>query len=151
VQREHTALMLLFVSTMGCERPDPASHSPERLERDVEVVVARVGDELIGASDVASRMRVSGLDRRSALEELIDEALLVNEARDRGLNGSPAERRAVERVMVRQMLKDFEAELTPESVPADAVRANFDEHRDKLQVPERRASWHILVRRNAPR
>lgn len=108
--------------------------------------MARVGDEVIGVSDVADRMRTTGIGAADALDELIDEALLVDEATKRGLTESAADRRAVERVMVRRMLRDFEADLTPADVPDEDVRADFEQYRDRFQVLERRESWHVLVR-----
>lgn len=90
-------------------------------------------------------MRKTGVESEVALESLIDERLLLDEARRRGIVESAEDARAVERVMVRSMLRDFESALTPASIPIDEVRADFEEHRERLQVPERRASWHILV------
>ena len=146
MQRRRGALILIVLAAAACERSDSAAIEAERPAREVHRVVARVGDEVIGASDVAERMRVGGLDPRAALDELIDEVVLVNEARTRGVRASAEERRAIERVMVRRMLADFEAELTPQRVPDEEVRADFETYRDKFQVPERRESWHILVR-----
>jgi len=146
MRREHTGLAVALLASMACEPQEAGNDERLRPGREVDAVVARVGVEVIGASDVADRMQEHGLDRREALDQLIDEAVLVNEARKRGLTESLAQQRAVERVMVRQMLKDFEAELTPERVPEQDVRADFDEHRERFQVPERRESWHILVR-----
>jgi parvulin-like peptidyl-prolyl isomerase len=90
-------------------------------------------------------MRDMGGGPEAALESLIDERLLLDEARRRGIVESAEDARAAERVMVRAMLRDFEAALTPASIPMGEVRADFEEHREKLQVPEQRASWHILV------
>ena len=100
----------------------------------------------IGASEVAARMQADMVDARTALDALIDEEILVQEARRQGFVQSPEDQRSAERIMVRSMLRDFEAELTPDSIPADEVQADFDEHGDKLQIPERRDSWHILVK-----
>jgi hypothetical protein len=146
VERQLTALVLVFATISGCDRSADVREGDPQRERSVERVIARVGDEVIGATDVAERMRASGLGPNEALDELIDEALLVDEATKRGLTESDADQRAVERVMVRRMLKDFEAELTPADVREKDVRADFEQHREKFQVPERRASWHVLVR-----
>jgi len=72
--------------------------------------------------------------------------LLAEEARRRDITLDREGERAVERMMVRAMLHDFEAELTPESVPDAEVRADFEAQQENLQIPERRRSWHILVR-----
>ncbi len=91
-------------------------------------------------------MQADGVDARTALEALIDEQLLVEEALRRGLKLDPAEQRAVERRMVRAMLRDIEAELGPESVREQEVRRDFERHAEKLRTPEKRRSWHILVK-----
>ena len=146
VRRERSALVLALLTTLACGREEAREGKSQEPKREVQVVLAKVGDEVVGASDVAELMRSKGLDRRAALDELLDEAVLVHEARERGISESAAQRRAVERVMVRQMLKDFESELTPEKVPREVVETNFNQHREKFQLPERRASWHILVK-----
>ena len=130
----------------GCERDGTSTRASQVPAHDVEEVVARVGGRPIGASDVAARMQQVGMGPEAALELLVDESLLVAEARRRGLVESADEERALERLMVRAMLHDFESELTPESISTKEVRADFEEHRDKFDVPERRASWHILVK-----
>lgn len=109
-------------------------------------VVARVGKRAIGAADVAARMAAEDLDARTALDRLIDEELLAQEASRLGITEARDEERAVERVMVRAMLHDFERDLTPESLSDEEVRAEFEAQRENLQVPERRVSWHILVK-----
>ena len=112
--------------------------------------VARVGQGVIGAGQVAERMTRDGSSREAALQALIDEELLVQEARARRIDQEAEIERATERVMVRAMLRDFEAARTPELVPAEEVRADFEEHRDKYQVLERRRSWQILVKDSTP-
>ena len=108
--------------------------------------VARVGGHDIGASEVASRMASDGVDAKTALEALVDEALLAQEAQRRGISPSAQQQRAIERVMVRAMLHDLENGVTPESVPKEDVRADFEAQRERLHIPERRSSWHILVK-----
>lgn len=144
--RARTALFVLAVGTSGCALDRSAAPSFEPQEHEVANVVARVGDQTLGASEVAARMAADGVDARTALEALVDEVLLVNEARRRDITLDREGERAVERMMVRAMLHDFEAELTPESVPDAEVRADFEAQRENLQIPERRRSWHILVR-----
>jgi parvulin-like peptidyl-prolyl isomerase len=113
--------------------------------REVTDVVARVGGRPVGAVEVAARMRTEGVDAKTALELLIDEETLAQEAERRGVATTPREERAIERVMVRAMLHDLEEEITPESVPAEEVRADFEAQAEALQIPERRSSWHIVV------
>jgi hypothetical protein len=112
--------------------------------------VARVGQGVIGASQVAERMVQDGSTREAALQALVDEELLVQEARERRIDREAEIERATERVMVRAMLRDFEASLTPELVPVEEVRADFEEHEESYQVLERRRSWQVLVKDPTP-
>lgn len=137
------AAVLLFGACQGERRAEPVSANRERT---VDNAVARVGGEPIGASDVSARMREDGIGREAALAGLVDEMLLVGEAKRRGLAESATDQQAIERVMVRAMLRDIEAELTPQSISDREVREDFEAHREKLQVPEQRRSWHILVK-----
>jgi hypothetical protein len=143
------AILLVVVSALGqvgCAREQPDRQRASRDAHTVTRLVARVGTRPIGASEVAARMAADGLDAKAALEQLVADELLAQEAERRGIGANRAEERAIERVMVRAMLDDFESELTPASVSETEVRADFEAQRDRLQIPERRRSWHILVK-----
>ncbi|MGB5701773.1 MAG: peptidylprolyl isomerase [Polyangiales bacterium] len=147
MERAKISIVLVGALTFNaCGREETATRVAPLDARVVANVVARVGERPIGAADVAARMTDQGLDARTALDRLIEEELLAQEATRVGIREDRDEERAVERVMVRAMLRDFEAELTPELVAREEVRADFEANRDKLQVPERRISWHILVK-----
>jgi parvulin-like peptidyl-prolyl isomerase len=81
----------------------------------------------------------------AALEYLIDEALLTQEAERFGFAEDRDGERSIERLMVRTMLRDLERENTPESISEDEVGEAYALHAKKFRVPERRRSWHILV------
>jgi hypothetical protein len=97
-----------------------------------------VGGHSIGGAEVEARMAAEGVGAEAAVWELIDERLGFVEGRD--------EERTIERLMVRMMLRDLEKESTPESISDEKVREDYRLHFEKFQVPERRASWHILVK-----
>ena len=122
--------------------------SDEELRGAPEVThaVARVGGRPIGRAEVEARMNADGVDAQTALDALVDEELLAREAERAGFTMRAEDERSIERLMVRSMLRDFEAELTPESISPEEVAADFEMHGDKLQVLERRDSWHILVK-----
>ncbi len=44
------------------------------------------------------------------------------------------------------MLHDMERENTPESISAEELREHYALHEDKFRIPERRRTWHILVK-----
>lgn len=104
------------------------SNAPHRAQRDVHVVadpVARVGGHAIGASEVKGRMAADGISASDALERLIDEEILVQEALRRGFTMDHEDERAIDRLMVRAMLRDLEKEITPESISEQEVRESY--------------------------
>ena len=115
----------------GCPRESDHGPRAQTETRVVADVVARVGTLSIGRSEITERMQTDGSSARAALEELIDEALLVQEAERIGLTESPEDERAVERLMVRAMLHDIEKENTPESISDADVRAEYAKHPEK--------------------
>lgn len=130
----------------GCERDSSEFSTEQRDTRIVANVVAHVGGRSIGAAEVEARMVAEGLSADAALQQVIDEELLVQEAERLGFTENRATRRTIERLMVRAMLHDLEQENMPESISREEVREDFALHADKFQVLERRRSWHILVR-----
>lgn len=134
------------LTLLACGREKASETVAVRDAPVVTNVVARVGERSIGASDVAARMTAENLDAKEALDRLIEEELLAQEATRVGILEDPEEERAVERVMVRTMLRDLERDVTPASISKEDVRSDFEAQREKLQVPERRTSWHILVK-----
>jgi parvulin-like peptidyl-prolyl isomerase len=129
----------------GCKREPDETRFARPDHSVVADVVARVGAISIGASEVASRMAVEGLDAEAAVEQLIEEAALVQGAERSGFAETRDDKLAIERLMVRTMLRDLEKENTPESISGEEVREAYALNASEFQVPERRRSWHILV------
>ncbi len=140
-------LIILFgaAALAGCERDSRQPQSEQRDVRIVAEVIARVGGRSIGASDLEDRMAADEIEAEAALQELIEEELLVQEAERFGFTEERDSERGIERLMVRSMLHDLEQENTPELISEEEVRADYALHADKFEVPERRRSWHILV------
>ncbi len=130
---------------VGCTADSQESQIDQRDIPVVADVVARVGGQSIGASEVESRMAAEEVSAEAALEHLIDEALLIQEAERFGFAEDRDGERSVERLMVRTMLHDLEQDNTPESISEEEVGEAYALHAKKFQVPERRRSWHILV------
>ena len=134
----------------GCDGDTAVRTTPSADSRVVSNPIARVGEGAIGTAQVVARMERDGSTREDALRSLIDEELLVQEARRRGIDRNAKLARATDRSMVRAMLADFEQALTPALVPPDEVRADFEANAEKYQVLERRRSWHLLVKDSSP-
>ena len=130
---------------LGCEARFSGSDVESRTTGPGADLVARVGDHGILAEDVRSRAQVDGVATEEAVHALVDEALLYEAAERAGLDVDAALARRADRMMVRALLRDLEEENTPDKIPMAEVEAEFAEMEDRLQVPERRASWHVLV------
>ncbi|MGB8330496.1 MAG: peptidylprolyl isomerase [Polyangiales bacterium] len=143
-----TIVVALFGSAWfaGCDRRSDQYRSSARQAPIVLNVVARAGGSSIAAAEVANLMASESISAEAAVQELIDDALLVQEAERMGFTEGREGERVVERLMVRAMLHDLEEENTPETISAAEVRADYAQYADKFQVPERRRSWHILVK-----
>lgn len=69
------------------------------------------------------------MDRDAALDALVDEALLVAEARRRGQR---PERSVIRRAAVQEVLAEIEGELPSSLVTDDAVRAEYESVRQQM-------------------
>ncbi|MFK8002237.1 MAG: hypothetical protein AB8H86_21760 [Polyangiales bacterium] len=85
--------------------------------------VARVDGEVILAIDVEAWAAEYGVGREAALGALIDEALLVAEARRRGHR---PERSVTRRAAVQEILSDIEGELPSSEVTREAIRTEYE-------------------------
>lgn len=133
------------VALASCRRGSNEPRIARRDQPNVTHVVARVGALAIGASEIENRMATDEVDADAALEQLIDEAALVQEAERAGFTENRDDERSIERLMVRTMLRDLEKENTPESISEEDVREVYEVNASEFQVPERRRSSHILV------
>ena len=135
---------------VGCEYlTDGAPAAPTQTAVVVQVV-ATVGGHAIGAADIRERMTLDGISAEAAVDALVEEKLLLQEARRTGLSEEPEAGRRVDRMMVQAFLHDLEKENTPEGLPGKQVREDFERNREQFQVLERRGSWHVLIKADDP-
>jgi len=137
--------MLGAAAVAGCNRNPGASQTEQRHDPIVGDMIARVGGRSITAPEVEDRMATGEVGAEAALERIIDEAVLVQEAERLGFTEDWEDERSIERLMVRTMLHDLENESTPESVSEEELQKAYALHTSSFRVPERRRSWHILV------
>ena len=133
-------------ASMACERLEQTAGPAHSESVGVANVVARVGGHPIVADEVRGRMALDGVEAQEALDAVIAEQLLLQEALRRGLTADPAEERRADRMLVRALLHDLERNNEPEDVSVDEVRQDFRENEDAYEVLEKRDSWHILVK-----
>lgn len=138
--------MLGAVALAGCERDADHQLAPKDVSGDVARPIARVGSRSIGAAEVEALAGAEAINPEAALQQLIDEALLAQEAERLGFTVEREGERKIERLMVRSMLHDMERENTPESISEEELREDYALYEDKFRIPERRRTWHILVK-----
>jgi len=146
VARIFIVIAVLGVAALaGCERDSDASQTEQRHDHVAGDIVARVGERSITAPEVEDRMAAGEIGAEAALDQIIDEALLVREAERLGFTENREDERSIDRLMVRTMLHDLEEESAPESVSEEELQEAYARHASSFLVPERRRSWHILV------
>lgn len=123
----------------------PAGLSPE----DAKKVLAKVGDRTITLGDFAGvlermgpyeRMRYQAPERRKELlDEMITVELLAAEAVAKGYDKDPVTELEIRSALRDAMLADLRKDApSPESIPVDAVRVWYNDHKDLFKDPERR-------------
>ena len=119
---------------VGCERlATEGPFAPTQTAVVIEVV-AKVGGRAIGAADVRKRMTLDGISARAAIDAIVEEELLLQEAQRAGLSEDPEAARRVDRTMVRALLHDLEKENMPGRLPDGQVREDFERNRERFQV-----------------
>lgn len=138
--------MLGAVALGGCGRDVNRPLTRKAASGDVARPVARVGSRSIGAAEVEALADAEAIDPEAALQLLIGEALLAQEAERLGITVDREGERKIDRLMVRSMLHDMERENTPQSITEEELREDYALYEDKFRIPERRRTWHILVK-----
>jgi parvulin-like peptidyl-prolyl isomerase len=123
-------------------------------------VLARVGNKTITLGDFVAaldhmdsfdRMRYQAPERRKELlEEMIDVALLAEDARTKGLDHDPEVEQETREILRDALLKQVrEGFQTPSDIPETEVSAYYEAHRPDFRDPERRRVAAIVLRRAA--
>lgn len=138
--------MLGAATLTGCETDPNHDLAGQAASGDVARPVARVGGRAIGSAEVEALAATEAIGLEASLQRLIDQELLAQEAQRLGFTVEREGERTIERLMVRSMLHDMEKENTPESISEQELRDDYAMHEDKFRIPERRRTWHILVK-----
>lgn len=140
MQRFPTWLMILSILALAaCRQP---------VEQD-DQVLARIGEEAITVAEFEQEMarRSEGRpmffqrasNRRALLEELLRHRMLVQEARDAGIDQEPQFRALVERMLIQRLReKRLEAELEADAPTDDEIAAYHENNREAFSRPTRR-------------
>ncbi|RFF32028.1 peptidylprolyl isomerase [Wenzhouxiangella sediminis] len=147
MQRFPTWLVLLPILALAACR-QPADEG--------ERVLARIGEETITVSEFEHEMArrsqgrpmyfKSADNRRALLEELLRHRMLVQEARDVGIDQEPEFRALVERMLIQRLReKRLEARLEADAPTDEAVAAYYEENRETFSRPARRQVAMIRI------
>ena len=131
----------------GCSRRG-GEHAPAAtLVADArDEIVATVDGRPIYASAVAVEARARGVDRRTALSDLVDAEVLAGEAARRGLDQDLEVRDDTKGALVRRYLAlGFEPSVSPADVPELAVKREYQRNMPYLNHNTYADVWHILV------
>ncbi len=136
--------------------PTPAVElSPEDRARRAKVV-AKVGDARITVGDVEDAvnqqspfLRVRYRDPaklREMVEGMVRFELLARAAERADVDEDPEVRRVAKQNAVQQLIRrDFDEQITPESIPAADVQAFYEAHPEEFSREELRRAAHIQV------
>lgn len=105
-------------------------------------VVSTVDGEAITLEDVRTLVRGSRLDAAEALRRLQAERLLMTQAERRGRWADRPVRHVTRQALVQALLDQEAATAT---VSDAELRAAYEREHDRFDVPERRASLHVLA------
>lgn len=140
-------LLLVALVIAGCSR-NGGEHGPTAplAAEAADEVVATVDGRPIYASAVAMQARARGVDRKSALADLVDAEVLAGEAARRGLDHDLEVRDETKGALVRRYLATgFEREVTVDEVPDPLVHREYQKRLPYLNHGIYADTWHILV------
>jgi hypothetical protein len=138
---------LALVVAGGCshETSNGGAAAP-LVAQSTDVVVATVDGRPIYAGAVAAQAHARGIDRKSALADLVDAEVLAGEAARRGLDQDLHVRDETKGALVRRYLKlGFEEQVTAADVPDPLVRREYQRRLAYLNHETYADVWHILV------
>jgi hypothetical protein len=146
-------LALAPLVVISCHRAPPAT-SPARADvawarpaQAGEVAVADVNGVPIWSGDVAKHARATHLDAREAVADLIDQEILAQEARRRGLADDSDVREARNQALVRRFVsEDFGPRTaTPDTIPPEAARPAYDARHDYFFHDRLLKVWNVCT------
>ncbi|HEX8950950.1 MAG TPA: hypothetical protein VF997_12585 [Polyangia bacterium] len=141
------AVAAVALFACGCARGERERAPAAPLVADSrDEVVATVDGRPIYAAAVAAQARARGVDRQTALADLVDAEVLAGEAARRGLDHDLEVRDETKGALVRRFLAlGFEAQTSPADVPEQLVRREYQRNMAYLNHGTYADVWHILV------
>jgi peptidyl-prolyl cis-trans isomerase C len=143
-------ILFLIGGGANCRRPPALPSHPKELVlrpqvRHPDEVVAHVNGIPILKQDLKLQIR-SGRPNEQALEPLIQQELLVQEATRRGLSRGPQWRRLQHRIMAHLLIrKEFKDKFTSEDIPQEMIKKAYQMNQIRFVHPEMVHVAHIVV------
>ena len=153
--RVHRIALFIALAASGCDRADvPTSSQQTEIRRPKKApletaLLARVNGRPIAAAEADRLIREAdgGLTPEAALDILVRNTLLTEEAEKRGFDRAPEILATRRDASARALIKtEAEISLTAETLPAADVRAYYDANLQKYVHDERRTVVHFLAR-----
>ncbi|MEO7794255.1 MAG: peptidylprolyl isomerase [Thermoanaerobaculia bacterium] len=164
--------LLLLVAACGAGTPPPETaasapapppvapptpSAPAKPPKPPAVVLARVGEEAITVEEFRAEMarrggrlpgQFSTVEQRQALlDEVIQERVALQMARQEGLDQDEEYRSTIARMLTTQYLRaHLDPQLAAIEVTSEEIAAFYEAHREEFLTPERiRAAWIFLA------
>jgi len=142
---------VLILSLTGCR--GESSHMMTDSKPDSENIMARIGDEAITREDVDAALERIPKRKHQAimnrvLDDLIEDRVFSQEARNAKLDEDPNVRKALDKVRNETLARYFvKKHLDKEAEPSkEALKKFYLEHEDQFVVPEAVLIHHIVVK-----
>lgn len=113
---------------------------------EVSITVGEVEDQIARQSPFMRARYRDPVQLRDLVQNMLRFELLSREAERQGFGSDPEVRQATAQSAVQQLVRErFDEQITPETVPADDVRAYYEAHPEEFSRPEMRRASHVLV------
>jgi len=129
--------------------PDPANEARRKqvLAKvgSVEITVGRIEDQIAGQSPMVRARYSEPAELQKLLDSVVRFELLAQEAQKRGYDKNASVVRTVKESTVQNLMRtEIDEAITPQTVPAEEVKAYYDSHTDEFNRPAVRRASHIL-------
>jgi peptidyl-prolyl cis-trans isomerase C len=116
----------------------------------IEVTIGELEDQIVQQSPLLRARYKNPDELKKLLDNMVRFELLAAEGARRGYDKNPAVVRTVKDGMVQNLVRvEIDAKLTPQSIPAEDVKAYYDAHSDEFHRDAMRSAKHILLNTEA--
>jgi len=111
----------------------------------VEITVGKLEDQIAAQSPMLRARYASPAELQKLLDSTVRFELLAQEAKKRGYDKNASVVRTVKESTVQNLMRtEIDEKVTPQSVPAEEVKAYYDSHADEFNRAAMRRASHVL-------